>query len=566
MQAKNFSELLETLGSSEREAHRYRDNGSVHELSYGELVAEADRLARGMQRLGVRRGDRVGLVLHRAREFVPAFLGCVRAGYIAVPLYPPLTLGQLDSWAETTGRMLATAQASLLLADSPVAYTLRSLPDRIPSLREVVSMDELPEGGELDCGAASEDQVVFLQFTSGSTSAPRGVRVTHGSLWANARAIMVDGLDASPEDRGVSWLPLYHDMGLIGFVMSPLVTRTPVTFISTLDFLKRPETWVRALSEDRGTISFAPNFGYALTARRTKSIEGLDLSAVRVLGCGAEPIQPEAIDGFFERFRDAGLRPSAFLACYGLAETTLAVTFAGLNEELKVDRFEAGAEGAGREPAGAASDEQSGLLRLERRMPVVSCGRPLPRHRVSILGKDGEPLPERRVGEVFVEGPSVTDGYWEDEEATNRVFANGGVKTGDLGYLADGELYVTGRLKDTLIVRGRNFDPTPIEVAAGRVDGVRTGNVAAFSASGDLTERIVVAAEYRDGDPDQIEAEIVRAVQQAVGLTVSEVVLIEAGSLPKTTSGKLQRSATREQYLAGTLGRVRRRTDRSAVA
>jgi len=558
MQANDFSQLLEQLASSERDAHRYRDNGSVIELTYGELIAEADRLARGMQRLGVRRGDRVGLVLHRPRDFVPAFLGCVRAGFIAVPLYPPLTLGQLASWAETTGRMLATAQASLLLADPPVAYTLRSLRDEVPSLREVVSMAELPEDGELPSGPVSDDQVVFLQFTSGSTSAPRGVRVTHGSLWANANAIMVDGLRASSEDRAVSWLPLYHDMGLIGFVMSPLVTRTPATFISTLDFLKRPEVWVRTLSEDRGTISFAPNFGYALTARRTTSTDGLDLSAMRVFGCGAEPIQPDAIRSFFDRFSEAGLKRSAFLACYGMAETTLAVTFAGLQDELKVDHLEFESE--------PTNDGMSGVHRLEHRIPVVSCGGPLPRHRVSILGENGGPLPEGRVGEVFVEGPSVTDGYWDDEEATNRVFVDGGVKTGDLGYMSEGELYVTGRLKDTIIVRGRNFDPTPIEVAAGRVDGIRTGNVAAFSVSGNPTERIVVAAEYREGEPGTIESDIVRAVRRDVGLTVSEVELIEAGSLPKTTSGKLQRSATRDQYLDGTLGRVRRRTDVSAVA
>ncbi|MBW2377717.1 MAG: fatty acyl-AMP ligase [Deltaproteobacteria bacterium] len=551
MQANDFPQLLEQLAGSERDAHRYRENGSVAEL-------EADRLARGMHGLGVRRGDRVGLVLHSPREFVPAFLGCVRAGFIAVPLYPPLTLGQLASWAEVTGRMLATARASLLLADPPIAYTLRSLRDEVPSLREVVSIAELPEAGELTCGAVSDDQVVFLQFTSGSTSAPRGVRVTHGSLWANAHAIMVDGLRASSEDRGVSWLPLYHDMGLIGFVMSPLVTRTPITFISTLDFLKRPEVWVRTLSEDRGTISFAPNFGYALTARRTTSTEGLDLSAMRVLGCGAEPIQPDAINSFFERFGETGLKRSAFLSCYGLAETTLAVTFAGMEDELEVDQLEFKSE--------STDDDTSGIHRLEHHIPVVSCGRPLPHHQVSILGENGERLPERRVGEVFVEGPSVTGGYWDDEEETNRVFVDGGVRTGDLGYMSEGELYVTGRLKDTIIVRGRNFDPTPIEVAAGRVDGVRMGNVAAFSISGDLTERIVVAAEYREGEPETIESNVVRAVQHDLGLTVSEVVLIEAGSLPKTTSGKLQRSATRDQYLDGTLGLMRRRTDASAVA
>ncbi|MGB5348595.1 MAG: fatty acyl-AMP ligase [Polyangiales bacterium] len=563
MQANDFSQLLEQLARSERDAHRYRDNGSVAELTYGELVAEADRLARGMYGLGVRRGDRVGLVLHRPQDFVPAFVGCVRAGFIAVPLFPPLTLGQLASWAETTKRMLATAGASLLLADPPVAYTLRALRDEVPSLREVSSIAELPDAGALALGRASDGDVVFLQFTSGSTSAPRGVRVTHGSLWANANAIMVDGLSASPEDRAVSWLPLYHDMGLIGFVMSPLVSRTPVTFISTLDFLKRPEIWTRTLSEDRGTVSFAPNFGYALTARRTTSTEGLDLSAVRVLGCGAEPIQPEAIDGFFERFSETGLKPSAFLSCYGLAETTLAVTFAGLEDELKVDELEVESTDGYEE---RDERDDSGVHRLEHRVSVVSCGRALPRHQVSILGEDGEPLPEGRVGEVFVEGPSVTDGYWGEEEAANGVFVDGGVRTGDLGYLLEGELYVTGRLKDTIIVRGRNYDPTPIEVAAGRVDGVRMGNVAAFAVSGELTERIVVVAEHRDGEAETIESEIVRAVQRAVGLTVSEVVLIEAGSLPKTTSGKLQRSATRGQYLDGTLGLVRRRTDASAVA
>jgi fatty-acyl-CoA synthase len=564
MQANDFSQLLEQLAGSARDAHRYRENGAVTELSYGELVAEADRLARGMYGLGVRRGDRVGLVLHRPQDFVPAFLGCVRAGFIAVPLFPPLTLGQLASWAETTKRMLTTAGASLLLADPPVAYTLRSLCDEVPSLREVSSIAELPDAGALPLGRVGDGDVVFLQFTSGSTAAPRGVRVTHGSLWANAHAIMVDGLAASDQDRGVSWLPLFHDMGLIGFVMAPLVTRTPVTFISTLDFLKRPEVWVQTLSEDRGTISFAPNFGYALTARRTASTEGLDLSAVRVLGCGAEPIQHEAIDGFFERFSETGLKPSAFLSCYGLAETTLAVTFAGLEDELKVDELESTDGDEGHEERDERDD--SGVHRLERRVPVVSCGRALPRHQVSILSEDGEPLPEGRVGEVFVEGPSVTDGYWDDEEATSSVFVDGGVKTGDLGYLSGGELYVTGRLKDTIIVRGRNYDPTPIEVAAGRVRGVRKGNVAAFAVSEDSTERIVVAAEYREGEPEAIESAIVRAVQRAVGLTVSEVVLIEAGSLPKTTSGKLQRSATRDQYLDGTLGLVRRRTDASAVA
>ena len=529
MQANDFSQLLEQLARSERDAHRYRDNGSVAELTYGELVAEADRLARGMYGLGVRRGDRVGLVLHRPQDFVPAFLGCVRAGFIAVPLFPPLTLGQLASWAETTERMLATAGASLLLADPPVAYTLRALRDELPSLREVLSIAELPDAGALPLGRASDGDVVFLQFTSGSTSAPRGVRVTHGSLWANANAIMVDGLSASPEDRAVSWLPLYHDMGLIGFVMSPLVTRTPVTFISTLDFLKRPEVWVRTLSEDRGTVSFAPNFGYALTARRTTSTEGLDLSAVRVLGLrrGADPARCHR--RFLRAFFRGGFETRArFSRATAWPKPRWPSRSLGWRTSSRWT-----SSNSNRPTATRATKNATGAMILEHRVPVVSCGRALPRHQVSILGEDGEPLPEGRVGEVFVEGPSVTDGYWDDEEATNGVFVDGGVKTGDLGYMLEGELYVTGRLKDTIIVRGRNYDPTPIEVAAGRVDGVRMGNVAAFSVSGDLTERIVVAAEYREGEPETIESAIVRAVQRAVGLTVSEVVLIEAGLFAK---------------------------------
>ena len=279
---------------------------------------------------------------------------------------------------------------------------------------------------------------------------------------------------------------------------------------------------------------------------------------MRVLGCGAEPIQPEAIESFFDRFGEAGLRRSAFLACYGLAETTLAVTFAAPDDELKVDHLDLDPE--------PADTDTSGVRRVRHRVPVVSCGRPLPQHRVSILGPSGKPLPEHQVGEIFVEGPSVTGGYWDAQEATNRIFVDGGVKTGDLGYLADGELYVTGRLKDTIIVRGRNFDPTPIEVAAGRVDGVRAGNVAAFSVPGDNTERIVVVAEIRDGDPSQIESNIGRAIARELGLIVSEVVLIEPGSLPKTTSGKLQRAETKNQYLEGTLGSVDRSTNRSAAA
>ena len=531
MPPNNFAELLERISSSGHHAHRYRDGDPVLDMTCGDLIMEADRIARGLHRLGARPGDRVGLVLYQPRDFVPAFLACVRAGLIAVPLYPPLTLGRLAAWTETTGQMLRTAGASLLLADPPIASALDFLKDTISSLREVVSMQHLPEGGDLNCGRVTDDQVVFLQFTSGSTSAARGVRVTHGSLWANAHAIMVDGLRASSEDRGVTWLPLYHDMGLIGFVMAPFVTRTPVTFLGTLDFLKRPESWARTLSEDRGTISFSPNFGFALAANRTKSTEGLDLTAVRVLGCGAEPIQPNAINAFFDRFAEAGLDRKALLACYGLAEATLAVTFASLEDELKVDS-----------PGS-----------------VVSCGRALPGHRVSILDESGNPAPDRQTGEILVEGPSVADGYWGDERATKETFIGGAVRTGDLGYISDGELFVTARSKDMIIIRGRNIPPSPIETSASRIDGVRQGNVAAFSAPSDLGERIVVAAEHTARAAQEVVRDITRAVQHDLGLTVSEVLLIEPGSLPKTTSGKLQRSAARNQYLEGRLGVARRR-------
>jgi len=552
MQPNSFPELLERLAGSDGDAHRYHDGNSTTELNHGDLIAEADGIARGIQRLEIKPGDRVGLVLYQPRDFVPAFLGCVRGGFIPVPLYPPATVGRLDAWVKTTGEMLAAAEASLLLADAQVAIALRTLLDEVPALREVISVAELPDGGELLRTPVVDGDVCFLQFTSGSTAAPRGVRVTHGSLWANACAIVIDGLSMTPEDRGVSWLPLYHDMGLIGFVMAPLVTRTPVTFLTTLDFLKRPDSWVRALSEERGTISFAPNFGYALTTRRTKSVDGLDLSAVRVMGCGAEAIQPDIIDQFFDRFRDAGLRRSAFLSCYGLAEATLAATFAAMDDELEVDRI--GLNSDSRTADVSPTNNDQGLI------SVVSCGRPLPGHTVSILGSSQETLSERNIGEIFVEGPSVADGYWNDEEGTGKVFVNGGVKTGDLGYLSNGKLHVVGRIKDTIIVGGRNYDPASIEMAASSVDGVRTGSVAAFALPGNLTDRIVIAAEYRDGDSREVKRDIVRAVQRDLGLTVSDVATIEVGSLPKTTSGKLQRSAAKEQYLEGTLGLARRHT------
>jgi fatty-acyl-CoA synthase len=402
----------------------------------------------------------------------------------------------------------------------------------------------------------TEDDTCFLQFTSGSTAAPKGVMVTHRNLVANAHAIVRDGLRFEPgRDRGVTWLPLYHDMGLIGFVLAPLLHRIPVVFIQTLSFVKRPSLWMETISKHRGTLTFGPNFAFAVAAKHAarQAPGSWDLSCLRVVGCGAEPIQAGTLRRFVEAHAAFGLDPRAVMPSYGMAEGTLALSFDRLDAPFRtvvIDRAAYERDAQAVPVAGA----EIGRDRTE----LVACGRTFPGHRLAIMGQDGSILPERAVGEIVFRGPSVTAGYFGNQEATRAGFRDGWLHTGDLGFLLDGELYVSGRQKDLIILNGRNYYPQAIEWEVERVAGIRKGNVVAFAVAGQDSERLIVAAETALAGVEDL-ALLLHAVKAQVaaelGLAVGEVVLLSPGALPKTSSGKVQRRLTGAEYERGTLGR-----------
>lgn len=523
-----------------------------HFASWAELSREALRRGRQLLRSGLRKGDRVALIVPEQQEFVLAFLGAVSVGVIPVPMSPPMGLGKFQAYCEDSAHILRAAGARALLIPRSLADLLNPLVRAVAGMQvldpEDLFAEPLPRNASQPEEILPED-VMFLQFTSGSTAAPKGVRVTHASALANCAAIIGALRLERGRDRGVSWLPMYHDMGLVGFVLAPLLARCPVTFLPTLRFALSPRLWLETVSRHRATVTFAPNFGLALAIKHTPADElrQLDLSCLRVVGCGAEPNHPETLRSFATHFAAAGLRPGAVVPCYGMAEATLAISFGELGVPLTPDVIQ-------KEPY-----HERNLARpvsaSEEHVAFVPCGRPAAGHRVLVVDDDGNPLPERHIGEVVFQGPSVAAGYHEDPEATRRSFTPRGLRTGDCGYLADGILYVTSRKKDLLIVNGRNHDPQTVEWTAAEVPGLRKGNVVAFTRPGRSTEEVVIVAELRDGDAAAVARRVRSRVQVTLSLPVADVLLVSPGELPKTSSGKVRRNKTRQQYLQGFLHR-----------
>jgi len=476
-------------------------------------------------------------------------MACLTAGIIAVPMYPPQTLAKLEAYGDTVRHVLAASQAKALITNPSLNELMKEHLQR-SDVRVVL---EAEIRGSVDHAPDPEpvvlEDLAFLQFTSGSTSKPKGVMVTFGNLAANAKAIMVDGLKSTPDDKGVSWLPLYHDMGLIGFVVAPLYTLVQVMFLPTMAFIRRPSIWLDAIHRFRGTITFAPNFAYALATRAVTDSQAAtwDLSCMRHLGCGAEPIQAEVMRGFLKRFEKYGLAPTSVLPSYGMAESTLAITFHGVLDTLRTDRVSVDAMRAGN-----ATTIPSGGMEL------VGCGRPFPGHELAIMNAKGEPLGPRKVGEIWVKGPSVTKGYFGDARATEETFGGGWLRTGDLGYVAEGELFICGRAKDLIILNGKNYYPQDIEAVVSKSAGVRDGQCVAFSRLDEKgAEHCVIVAEAkigpRAGTAEEIASQIISIVRAEVGIVPGEVHLIKRGTLPKTSSGKVRRREAKHRLELGEL-------------
>jgi fatty-acyl-CoA synthase len=551
-------DAIDALDSAERGLHFTSSEGEGMSLDYEEVRQRVQHLARSLYGLGLSRGDRVLLVLSDQAEFALAFLAAIRAGIIPVPVYPPFLLGALDGYAGQIERVRRTTDARAALVSDP----FRPILERVDPGGRLVSVSDLSsheERGRLPRVRASD--VAFIQFTSGSTSAPKGVAVTHRNVIANAEGIARHLALDPARDRGVSWLPLYHDMGLIGFLLMPLILQIPIWHLPPLEFAARPQRWLELVHRVRATISFAPNFAYDLVGRRVTpgDVEKWDLRSWRVAGCGAEPVRAATLRSFAERLAPAGFEATSFVPCYGLAEATLAVTasrLGGAPVTTWVDPDRLCGTGRAEHVVGPPSDRVDGV-------ELVSCGRALSGTELRIVNAVGRALPEGREGEILVRSPGVASGYWNNPQATASAFRGDGLHTGDLGFLLDGELYVTGRKKDLVILNGTNYHPHDIEEAVADLQGVRRGGVVAFARRGPSSEELVVVVEAT-GETGDLSRRVRSLLRRTLGLPVADVVSVERGTLPKTSSGKLRRCETRERYLQGVLPATRVRSARSA--
>jgi len=537
---------------------QYLADGETPEaITYGDLWAGARRIAAGFRALDLDPGRPVAIMLPSGRAYFETFMGTLMASGVAVPLYPPTRIHRIEEHVRRQARIMANAQTSVLVTFEEVKKISGLLKSLLPDLRIIVTPAELAsEPGEERFRARGAD-LTFLQYTSGSTGDPKGVMLTHANLLTNIHA-MVRGCGATPAETFVSWLPLYHDMGLIGAWLAVLCVGARLVLMSPVTFMGRPVRWLRAISAWKGTLSAAPNFAYDLCATKLDDadLKGLELSSWRVAFNGAEPVQPETLERFAARLAPYGFRREALSPVYGLAENSLGVTFPPPGRGPRVDRVKRHEflEKGRAEPA--KPDEAHALT-------FVGCGSPLTTVEVRILDEAGREASDRERGRVEFRGPSATAGYYRDAAATRRVLDHGWVDSGDLGYIADGELYVTGRTKDMIIRGGRNIHPQELEDAVGRIPGIRAGFVAAFGThdAKSATERLVVAAETRvmqSEDREKLVAKICDLSSELLDAPPDDVVLVPPGCVPKTPSGKVRRSACRELYEKGELGRKRR--------
>jgi acyl-CoA synthetase (AMP-forming)/AMP-acid ligase II len=523
--------------------------GEADAVTYGALAREAAACAALFRARGLGPGDAVVLLARTTPQFVSALLGAQQAGMLAMPCPAPAHLESGRRVGERVDEILRQSGARAVFDPRAGAAD----PDLVAALTvqhpAVLTADDLGEVAADARGPDAPGPFAYCQFTSGSGGRAKGVLLTHANVAANVRARR-EAYGLGEDAVAVAWLPLYHDMGLVGYVLGPLLERYPGHLLAPTTFVARPMSWLSLISEVRGTISSAPNFAYAVCTRRATDddLARLDLSSWRCACNGAEPVTRDVVDAFARRFAAAGFRPSAMLPAYGLAEATLTVTARRPGEGPHFETLERDAlegEGVAR-PAAAGSAAAT----------VASVGRPLPGQEVAVRGAGGETLGARRIGEIAVRGDCVMHGYLPGTQGEIGKTAEGWLLTGDLGYLADGELFVVGRRKDVIIRAGRNYYPQDIEDAACRVEGVRAGRAVAFAVPGAEGERMVVAVECRDpgAGADQVGVKVRQAVFDGVRLVPDEVVVLPSHALPLTTSGKPMRPEVRRLYLAGALG------------
>jgi len=519
--------------------------------SYAEVRQASCRVARSLVEAGLRRGDLVAVVLADAEPFLTTLFGVSMAGLVPASLYAPAGTSELSRYLELTARILRASGAKAVVTTAALVPAFEGVSGQCPALALTTAYDSLDAPAIEPDARPALDDIALVQYTSGSTSAPKGVALSHRNLSANVDAINGPaGLMTTSADLAVSWLPLNHDMGLVGMALGPLYSARPGVLMPAAAFVKRPVEWLRALTRFRGTVSFAPNFAYDLCVRRVKDrdLDGLDLSSWRVAGCGAEPIHPDTLAAFAETFARVGFRATSFLPSYGLAEHVLAATFPPRNRGPRLEQISL---------RSMTDERRASPAREDRSVTIVSCGCALPDHQVRIADDAGDPLPDRSVGEILLAGPSVMAGYYREPELTAQTIRGGWLHTGDLGYLSDGELFVCGRVKDLIIVNGRKYHPQDLEWAVDDLAGVRRTGVVAFGvADAGRADRVVVVAESSGtAAPDAMIEAIRKRVGDLFGLYVDDVAIVPGGTVGRTTSGKVQRAAVKAMYERGELAK-----------
>ena len=528
------------------------------QLTYAGLKKGALKLAAGLQHHNLEQADTVAIMLPSGLDYFFSFFAVLLAGGIPVPLYPPARPTQIEEHLRRHRGILHNARAKIMITMPEVKPIARLLKAQVETLELVDTVDafsgQLKEFTPIPIHAGD---MAFIQYTSGSTGDPKGVVLTHANLLAYIRA-MGQTTAVTAADVFVSWLPLYHDMGLIGAWLGSLYYGCRLVIMQPLSFLARPERWLWAIHNYQGTMSASPNFGYEFCCRRVDDdvLKGLDLSSWRLAFNGAEPVSPETITNFAKRFVPYGFRPEATSPVYGLAESSVGLAFPPLGRGPVIDRVKRAPLIESGRAVPAAEDDTTPLR-------FVACGQPLPGHQIRIVDEDGRELPDRHQGELQFKGPSVTSGYFRDPEKTRSLFKGEWLDSGDLAYIAEGDIFITSRIKDIIIRGGRNVYPHELEEAVGDIEGIRKGCIAVFAArdrdSG--TERLIVLAESRKKDvetKDKLHQQIINTAVDLLGMPPDDVVIAPPGTVLKTSSGKIRRAASRELYEKGEIGKAKR--------
>jgi 1-acyl-sn-glycerol-3-phosphate acyltransferase len=526
-------------------------------VTYETLATNAKRVAAGLRQSGLIEGDRVAIMLPTGTDFLYAFFGALYAGGVPVPLYPPVRMSHIEEHLHRQTGILKNAGATAFIT-VPAGLRLATLiKPLIPTLRLVTTVDSIRGQGPEPQERPEGSDPAVIQYTSGSTGDPKGVVLSHTNILSNIRA-MGTAMTVGPDDVFISWLPLYHDMGLIGAWLGSLYYGTPIAMMSPLQFIVRPESWLWAIHRYRGTVTAAPNFAYELCLQNIDDamIEGLDLSSLRLAVSGAEPVSPSTLRRFSARFAKFGFDSKALAPSYGLAESTVGLTCSPPGRGMIVDRIDRSLlDRDGKAVPASSADTNT--------VEIVACGRPLPGHQVRILDATGREAPDRQEGSLQFRGPSATQGYLNSDAQTRALFDDSWLNTGDLGYFADGDVFLTGRNKDLIIRAGRNIHPHEIEDLIGDIQEIRKGGVVVFGSAdkGSGTERIVVAAETEVVDPaalEELRRKTGTAANDVLGMPPDAIVFVPPDSIPKTPSGKIRRAATRELFDSGRLGSEKR--------